>query len=121
MLNRWKFSLTSLLSSVLKIGLGIAVIVIFSGGALFLWQQPNDKVDDHIFDKGPASLRALGSVFDAARGGSGLAIIQLGIIFMIATPIIRVITCLIMFAAQKDGLYVIFSAFVLGVLLWSFF
>ena len=48
-------------------------------------------------------------------------IIRLGILLLIATPIMRVAYCVYSFAAQKDKIYIVVSSIVLSVLLYSFF
>jgi len=49
------------------------------------------------------------------------SIIRVGILVLIATPIMRVAYCVYGFAAQKDKIYVVVSSIVLTVLLYSFF
>jgi uncharacterized membrane protein len=47
------------------------------------------------------------------------AIIQLGIVLLIATPIARVLLTLIAFAVRRDRMYVLISALVLVLLGYS--
>jgi len=49
------------------------------------------------------------------------AIIQLGVIVLLATPVIRVFASLLLFAIEKDKQFVLITLFVLLVLLFSFF
>ncbi len=49
------------------------------------------------------------------------AIIELGIFVLIATPVLRVLTSIFIFAAEKDRMFVAITLFVLAVLLFSFF
>lgn len=49
------------------------------------------------------------------------AIIELGIIVLIATPAMRVLSSVFVFAAEKDRTFVLITVFVLAVLLFSFF
>jgi uncharacterized membrane protein len=50
---------------------------------------------------------------------SGRGIIQLGLLFLIATPVARVAFAIYGFAAEGDRLYVGFTIIVLVVLLYS--
>lgn len=109
------------LSNVLRIGLVIAFLTTLLGGILLFWQSGNTVVDYHIFKGEPDSLKAIRSIITSSMHGEGIAIVQLGILLMIATPVSRVLLCVIMFFLQKDYLYVVLSSFVLGVLLYSFF
>jgi uncharacterized membrane protein len=50
----------------------------------------------------------------------GMGIIQLGILFLIITPVMRIIFVLIGFMKEKDFTYVIISFIVLGIIVFSF-
>ena len=50
---------------------------------------------------------------------NGRGIIQLGLLFLIATPVARVIFSIWGFAAEHDRMYVAFTVIVLAVLLFS--
>jgi len=45
--------------------------------------------------------------------GTPLAIVQLGILMLIATPLMRVVAATVVFAAEKDRQFVLISLFVL--------
>ena len=47
------------------------------------------------------------------------AIIQLGLLLLIATPVARVVFSVYAFARQRDWVYVVVTLIVLGVLLYS--
>jgi len=55
----------------------------------------------------------------AALSLRGRGIIQLGLLFLIATPVARVAFAVFAFAMERDWLYVSISATVLVVLLFS--
>ncbi len=59
-----------------------------------------------------------GIISDALAVRSG-GIIQLGLLLLIATPIVRVAFAVVAFALQRDRVYVIVTLIVLGVLLFS--
>lgn len=107
------------LNMVLRIGLFIAISIVLCGGAIFLWKHGSEIVDYRIFDGVPASLKGPVNIFNAALPDRLLAVIQLGIMLLIATPVVRVVTCLVVFAAERDVLYVVLSFFVLAVLLFA--
>lgn len=107
------------LSLVLRTGLSLAIAMVIYGGALLLWQHGGERVDYHIFDGQPADLKTASTIFNEALEGNTLSIIHLGIIVLIATPVARVLSCLIVFAAERDYLYVVLSAIVLGILLYA--
>jgi uncharacterized membrane protein len=49
------------------------------------------------------------------------AIAQLGLVVLVATPILRVLTSLVAFAMERDRLYVMITAVVLAILLGAVF
>jgi len=55
----------------------------------------------------------------APRSLQPLSVIQLGLIVLIATPVIRVIACVVGFGWERDWKYVVISLLVLGLLLVS--
>jgi uncharacterized membrane protein len=62
---------------------------------------------------------APGVVLQDALGGRPYAIIGLGMLLLIATPVLRVALSVIFFVVQRDWLYVGITVFVLTVLLVS--
>jgi uncharacterized membrane protein len=64
-------------------------------------------------------MQHAGSLVVAATNLKGQAIIQLGIVLLIATPILRVICSTIGFALEKDYLYVGISLLVLLIIFAS--
>lgn len=114
-------SLYASLSTVLRVGLVLAITVTLIGGGLLLWQRGMEKVDYKIFKGAPKSLIEMDAIVSNAVKGEALAIIQLGVLLMIATPIARVASCVIGFTYQRDLLYALLSSIVLVTLLYSFF
>ena len=53
----------------------------------------------------------------AARSGQGRAIVQLGLVALIATPILRVLFAALAFAWRRDWVYVVVPLIVLAVLI----
>ncbi|MDA4111803.1 MAG: DUF1634 domain-containing protein [Thaumarchaeota archaeon] len=66
----------------------------------------------------PNNLVALASGLEQLKPFS---IIQLGVLVLLATPVIRVTASLILFSIEKDRSFVLITLFVLLVLLFSFF
>ena len=50
---------------------------------------------------------------------SARAIIQLGLLLLIATPVARVLFSAIAFALERDSMYVVITLIVLAILLYS--
>ncbi len=107
------------LGRLLRIGVLLAAAVTFAGGVLWLRQASGTPVAWRTFHGEPAHLEHVGAIVAAARTGQATAIIQLGILLLIGTPIARVLFSLVSFALQRDRLYVGTTLIVLTVLLWS--
>ena len=99
-------SLERTIGATLRVGVTAAAIVAGVGGVLYLLLHGSE----------PASFGA----HDPIRPfGTSERIIALGIILLIATPILRVALLVVAFARARDAIYVILSAIVLTVLLVS--
>lgn len=65
----------------------------------------------------PLSVRWLAR---ALESGEGRALIVLGLLLLIATPVLRVLLSLVVFVRQRERVYVLITAVVLMLLLLSF-
>jgi uncharacterized membrane protein len=108
------------ISQMLRAGVSLAAIVVFVGGCLYMWQAHGVTPDYRHFH-GIASPADRIPPLLVARHLDSRSIIRLGILLLVATPIMRVAYCVYGFAAQKDKIYIVVSSIVLTVLLYSFF
>ena len=111
--------LESAVARVLLIGVSLSALVVFIGAVLYLIQG-HATTPNYSHFQPPASSNFITDAIQAALHGSPTGIIQCGLLILIATPVARVALCLGGFALQRDRLYVLISAIVLGVLLFSF-
>ena len=109
------------ISRMLRTGVSIAAFVVLVGWILYLWQTHGIESDYLHFHGVPSPADRFTPVFEGVRDLDSRSIIRLGILLLIATPIMRVAFCVYSFAAQKDKIYVVVSGIVLTVLLYSFF
>jgi uncharacterized membrane protein len=109
------------ISRMLRAGVSLAALVVLVGFLLYLWQAHGIEADYRHFHGIPAPADRVGPIFEGIRHFDSRSIIRLGVLLLIATPIVRVAYCVFGFAAQKDKLYVLVSTIVLLVLLYSFF
>ena len=79
-----------LLGRVLRAGTFISIAIVLFGGVVFLYKHGESLPDYRKFKGIPAFLQHLPGLFKSAAHLKGQAIIQLGIILLIATPIMRV-------------------------------
>jgi uncharacterized membrane protein len=107
------------LGRLLRIGVVVAAVIVAAGGAAYLARRGPEPRDFRVFRGEPADLRHPAGVVRAALAGDDRAVIALGLLALIATPIARVALSITAFARQRDYLYVGLTALVLAVLLCS--
>ena len=108
-----------LIGRLLQIGVLIAAAITLVGGTLLLIQHGRSPVDYSTFRGEPSYLRSLSGIVAAAFQRDTRAIVQLGLAFLIATPIARVAFTLVAFSLQRDRVYVGVTLLVLALLLFG--
>lgn len=109
----------ALIGNVLRAGTVISISIVFIGGIVYLYRHGQTVAGYQVFTGVPDFLQHPGSLITSAFNLRGQAIIQLGIILLIATPILRVICSAVGFAIEKDYLYVGISILVLLIIFAS--
>jgi len=105
----------------LRIGVLISAALVFVGGVLYL-RNPWTAAPNYTHFRAESALRnGIGGVLHEAVHLNAESVIELGILCLIATPITRVAFCIVGFARQRDRLYVLISASVLIILIYSLF
>jgi uncharacterized membrane protein len=74
----------------LRIGMLASAAVILVGGVLFLMRYGQSPIDYTVFHGVPAGLDTLGGIASGATHRQSLAIVQLGMLMLIASPVARV-------------------------------
>ena len=108
-----------LLGILLRSGVILAAVVVAFGAVLFLLQHWSQQPQYGFFHGQPPELRSVGAVMTAAFKLDALAIIQMGVLLLIITPIARVVFSLVGFIVQRDWMYVGITAIVLALLLFG--
>ena len=107
------------IANLLRAGVTASASIVLAGGLLFLARHGFAHASYRVFRGEPTDLREFTGIAHAALNLHGAGIIQLGLLFLIATPVARVAFAAFAFAVEKDWLYVGISIFVLIVLLYS--
>ena len=110
-----------MISNVLRLGVSLSAILVVIGGVLFFVQHPNPVFDYITFKDEPSKLKDIVLIVRNAFSFRGRAVIQLGLLILIATPFLRVLFSLIGFAIEKDRIYVFITGIVLVILSFSLF
>ena len=108
-----------LIGRLLQIGVFAAAIVTTVGGALLLVQHGSVTRAFSTFQGEPERLRSLGGILRGAAALQSDAIVQFGLVMLIATPVLRVAFTLIAFVLQRDATYVAITTLVLALLLYG--
>lgn len=101
----------------LQVGVLLASATVLVGGVLLLLRLAGARADYRTFRGEPEALRHVGPLARAIVHGEPAAIIQMGVLLLIATPIARVVFAAVSFLRERDWLYVGVSLTVLVVLL----
>ena len=108
-----------LLGNLLRIGVIVATIVAVIGGVLLLAQRGLAPASGHVFVGEPPELRSIGGIIRGVAALQPAAIVQLGLVLLIATPVARVAMSLVAFILQRDRVYVVVTSIVLALLIFS--
>jgi len=108
-----------LIGNVLRWGVIISMSVVFAGGLVYIYRHGSKTASYHKFIGEPTFLRNIKGILQGVVQIKGRAIIQTGILLLIATPIARVLLSIISFLREKDYLYVVITLIVLGIIISS--
>ena len=109
----------SLLGQVLRAGTVISISIVFIGGIFYLYRHGHTIADYRIFKGIPDFVQHPEGIFNGIFTLKGQAIIQFGIVLLIATPIFRVIFSAVGFVLEKDYMYLGISLLVLFIIFMS--
>ena len=104
---------------ILRGGVATSMILVFIGGIFFVYRHGYSIPDYRTFKGVPVFIHDFGGIINGVITFKGQAIIQLGIILLIATPIIRVAFSAVGFLLEKDYLYTFITLIVLLIILAS--
>jgi uncharacterized membrane protein len=103
----------------LQLGVLVAAAVVVIGGAGLLAQHGAAPADFHTFRGATEPLHDIGSILRGARQLDSRAIVQLGLVLLIATPVARVALTFVAFLVRRDRLYAALSLVVLMLLIYG--
>jgi uncharacterized membrane protein len=110
-----------IIGRLLQIGVLLAAGVVIIGGSMLLMHYGSIPANFRQFKGEDPVLKSVGSIAHGVITGDSRAIVQLGLVLLIATPVARVALTLGAFALQRDRLYVAVTTLVLTVLLYGLF
>jgi uncharacterized membrane protein len=107
------------IAGMLRVGVTLAALVVLAGGVLSLRHRPAAVPDFAHFHPAGPSLQTLPGIVEGTLHLQAEAMIQFGLVLLIATPVARVVFCVFGFARQRDKLYTAISLAVLLILIYS--
>lgn len=107
------------LARVLRAGVLLSAAIVGFGGVVFLVRHGFERPTYHVFRGEPRPFRSVTGIVGTALDLSGRGLVQLGLLFLIATPIARVVFSIVGFVRQRDWLYVGVTAIVMALLTYS--
>ena len=125
--QREAFDLELLVAQVLRAGVFTSAALLAFGLIIYLAQQATQAGqtgDWHTtvdYVRQHSQLYMLGNLIPALFSFQPLAFVEAGVILLILTPIIRVAASVLLFARERDLLYVGITILVLAVLLVGWF
>lgn len=111
--------LEDIIGQLLRAGVLLAAVTVFAGGVLYLAGHHARRINYRVFVAGGADTRTLAGIVGSAAHGDSAAIIQLGLLLLVLTPVARVVVAIIGFLLERDHFYAVVSAIVLAILVFS--
>jgi uncharacterized membrane protein len=113
-----------LISNLLRIGVRISLALVVLG-TIMTFSRHEDYLSQpsaltRLTAPGAGFPHSLRGVWAGLRNLSGQAVVALGLLLLIATPVMRVAISIFGFLYEKDRLYVLITTTVLALLLISF-
>lgn len=108
-------------AKLLRIGVISASVIALIGGLMYLAKHGGQTPEYHVFYGAPKDMRELPDILTGVLALKGRAIIQLGVVILLATPIIRIAFSVFAFAVERDRLYVFITLIVLAVIMVGIF
>ncbi len=107
------------IGNLLRSGVVLSALIVLIGAIIYLVRHGHSLAEYRVFRGEPTDLRNVRGILRDALALRGRGIIQLGLLFLIATPVARVAFSIFGFAEERDRRYVVVASIVLLVLLYS--
>ncbi|WP_345209149.1 DUF1634 domain-containing protein [Mucilaginibacter gynuensis] len=106
----------------LRVGVLLSSFIVLMGGLLYLYQLGGVPMPSyHTFAGEKTGITSFTSVLHGAVSLDARAIIQLGVVILVATPVFRIALSLVGFLLDGDKMYTLITLVVLAIMLFSVF
>jgi uncharacterized membrane protein len=113
------FRVEVLIGKLLRSGVLLSAGVVLAAGIWYLARWGATTPNYRVFQGEPSEFRSVAGILKGLGPLHCRSYIQFGLLLMIATPVARVAFSIFAFLAERDRTYVVVSAIVLAVLLYS--
>jgi uncharacterized membrane protein len=103
----------------LRSGVAMACAVMLIGGVLYMIRHGEELPAYRTFHGVMDGLGSVRGILREVRVGSARGVIQLSVLLMIATPVMRVAFAVYGFSRQRNWMFTGVSVVVLGLLAWG--
>ncbi|MFZ4863328.1 DUF1634 domain-containing protein [Sphingobacterium sp. Mn56C] len=111
-----------IVGNILRIGVVIASITVALGGIIYLLLHGREHIPDYTtFIAEGSNNTSISGIINGVKAFNAPQIIQLGVVFLIATPILRILFSLFGFILERDKMYVFITLIVLAIIVVSIF
>jgi uncharacterized membrane protein len=117
--DRIDAKMQSAVGFILRAGVYSSAALVLTGGIYYLLGNASAPSAFHRFDKNAISSINLEGMIKNILALNCYGLIQLGLLVLIATPVIRVLFSLVLFAMHKERIYVAATVIVLCVIFYS--
>lgn len=120
-MEKKKRDIQQLIGNTLRWGVSIASAIACVGGVIHLWRHGMEPMPDFTHfayeEAHPENYTTLAGIWNGLWEWTARSWMQLGVLALILTPIMRVVLSLFDFLQERDWLYATITAIVLAVIL----
>ena len=114
-----------LISQTLRLGVALSLTIIVLGLCITFIRHPDYAFSHHalphLTNLGATFPHTLSELAFGLKALRGQSLVVLGLLLLIATPVVRVAVSIVAFVQQKDRIFVAITSTVLALLLFSFY
>lgn len=118
-----RYDIQQLIGNTLRWGVTAACVIAFIGGIIYLARHGGEPMKDYSQFVSPDQMAdgdaftTLGGIFRGVVGFTAVGWIQMGVVVLLLTPIMRVALSLFDFLQSRDWLYSFITAVVLAIII----